>query len=137
MAYGINVYLVPDAPAPDETLDARTAIAHWVAHNAITLTAEQPNKPILLVASGTAGAMMPAVGFSQKASRRPVSGYVVIDGVLPKPGAADWPDAPVTYVRTTSDPGALAAAREAELRGWTVETVSSPATVIREIASQL
>jgi hypothetical protein len=137
MAYGINVYLVPDAPDPGEDLDARTATAHWVAHNAITLTAEQPTKPILLVASGAAGAMMPAVGFSQKASRRPVSGYVVIDGVLPKPGAADWPDAPVTYVRTTSDSGAIAAAREAALRGWTVETVSSPATAIREITNQL
>jgi len=137
MAYGINVYLVPDAPEPGETLDARTSMAHWVAHNAVTLTAEQPTKPILLVAFGAAGAMMPAVGFSQKASRRPVSGYVVIDGALPKPGAADWPDAPVTYVRTTSDAGALTAAREAVLRGWTVETVSSPATAIREITSEL
>ncbi|NQU36014.1 MAG: hypothetical protein HQ526_00275 [Actinobacteria bacterium] len=137
MAYGINVYLVPQAPEPGETLDARTATAHWVAHNAVTLTAERPNKPILLVATGSAGAMMPAVGFSQKASRRPVSGYVVIDGVLPKAGAADWPDAPVTYVRTTADPAAMAAAREAGLRGWTVETVSSPATAIREIAVQL
>jgi hypothetical protein len=137
MAYGLNVFLVPGAPEPGESLDERTATAHWVAHNAITLTAEQPTKPILLVASGDAGAMMPAVGFSQKASRRPVSGYVVINGLLPKPGAADWPDAPVTYVRTSGDAVTVAAAREAELRGWTVETVSSPATAIREITSQL
>lgn len=137
MAYGLNVFLVPAAPEPGEFLDPRTATAHWVAHNAVTLTAEQPTKPILLVASGEAGAMMPAVGFSQKASRRPVSGYVVINGLLPKPGAADWPDAPVTYVRTSDDAVAVAAAREAELRGWTVETVTSPATAIREIASQL
>ncbi len=137
MAYGINVFVVPEAPDPGETLDSRTATAHWVAHNAVTLTAEQPEKPILLVASGAAGAMMPAVGFSQKASRRPVSGYVVVDGVLPKAGAADWPDAPVTYVRTTTDKHAVAAARDAGLRGWTVETTRTPGDVVRHITNEL
>lgn len=137
LAYGVSVFVVPDAAEPEELLDQRTATAHWVAHNAVTLTAAQPEKPVLLVAQGAAGAMMPAVGFSQKASRRPVSGYVVVDGALPKPGAADWPDAPVTYVQTTSDGATKDAAHQAELRGWTVEKNQNAADVIRAIIDSL
>lgn len=137
LAYGVTVFVVPDATSIDEPLDQRSATAHWVAHNAITLTAAQPEKPVLLVAQGAAGALMPAVGFSQKASRRPVSGYVVIDGALPKPGAADWPDAPVTYVQTTSDGATKDAAHQAQLRGWTVEKTQNAADVIRAIIDTL
>ncbi len=131
MAHGVNVYVVPDAPDSDED-DFRTAIAHWVAHNAITLTAAQPEKPIMLVAFGAAGQLLAALGFSQKASRRPVASYVVIDGPIPKPGVTDWPDAPVTYVRTDAadTPGD---ARQAELRGWTVEHSSDIAATLRTI----
>lgn len=131
MAHGINVYVVPDAPKSDGD-DLRTATAHWIAHNAITLTAAQPEKPIMLVAFGTAGQLLAALGFSQKASRRPVASYVVVDGPIPKPGAADWPDAPVTYVGTDTaeTPGE---ARQAELRGWTVEKSSDIAATLRTI----
>ena len=45
----------------------------------------------MLVAFGAAGQLLAALGFSQKASRRPVASYVVVDGSIPKPGAADWP----------------------------------------------
>jgi hypothetical protein len=67
--------------------------------------------------------MLPALGFSQKASRRPVAGYVLIDDQLPKAGTAggaDWPDAPVTYVAT--GPDYADTAHQAELRGWTTFT---------------
>lgn len=140
MAYGVNVYVVPEAPAVDEDLDVRTATAHWVAHNAMTLTADQPERPVLLVAFGAAGALMPALGFSQKASRRPVSGYVVIDGVLPKAGAGDWPDAPITYIATSTDSEVTATAQaardtlhQADLRGWTTEATTEPGIVIRNM----
>lgn len=134
MAYGVKVLLLPEAPPVEEGIDLRTATAHWVAHNAMTLTAAHPEKPVLLVASGTAGSLLPALGFSQKASRRPVAGYVVVDGVLPKAGAADWPDAPVTYIETgAGGDSTREAAREAELRGWTVEKDPDTAAVIRAL----
>lgn len=131
MAHGVNVYVVPDAPDSSET-DLPTATAHWVAHNAMTLTAAQPQKPIMLVAFGAAGQLLAALGFSQKASRRPVASYVVVDGTIPKAGSADWPDAPVSYLHT-EDATIEGPAREAELRGWTVESSSDVAASLRAI----
>jgi len=135
LAYGINTLVIPEAPEPDEELDLRGATANWVAHNAIALSDAQPPKPVLLVASGAAGSLLPALGFSQRASRRPVAGYVVVDGELPKAGAADWPDAPVTYITSANGGGdGDAAAREAELRGWTVVNNNEAAMALLEIA---
>ena len=138
MAYGIPVLLLSEAPAVEEGLDLKTATAHWVAHNAIAIAEAQPERPVLLVASGAAGSLLPALGFSQRASRRPVAGYVVVDGSLPKPGAADWPDAPVTYVATSSpdDADASSIVKQAEMRGWTVETTTDAAAVLRAIATE-
>ncbi len=140
MAYGVNVYVVPQAPPVDQGLDLRTATAHWVAHNAMALTADQPERPILLVAFGAAGALMQALGFSQKASRRPVAGYVVVDGALPKAGAGDWPDAPITYISTSTADDLAATAQaardtlhQAELRGWTTAATTDPGIVIRNM----
>ena len=135
MAYGIKVYIVPDAPPTDPDLDLKTATAHWIAHNAMTLTAAQPERPVLLVAQGSAGSLLRALGFSQKASRRPVSGYIVVDGDIPKAGGGDWPDAPVTYIATAAGqaiPAIADNAHQAELRGWTVEKTDA-ATVIRTL----
>lgn len=131
LAHGVNVLVMPDAPIV-EADDYRTATAQWVAHNAITLTAAQPAKPLMLVAAGNAGQLLAALGFSQKASRRPVASYVVVDGSIPKPGATDWPDAPVTYLIHGSDPS-NEHARQAELRGWTVEKSEDVAASIRTI----
>lgn len=136
MAYGIKVLVVADAPDSSDVADARMATANWVAHNAITLGIEQPEKPVLLVASGAAGSMLPAIGFAQKASRRPVAGYVIIDGMLPKAGAADWPDAPVTYVSTSAAAEPQGLLHQAELRGWTVESDADPAQILRAITSE-
>lgn len=149
VGYGVNTYVVPPPEPADPGLDLKTATAHWVAHIALNLTQAQPTKPILLVAHGAAGQLLPAIGFAQKASRRPVAGYVVIDGQLPKVGAADWPDAPVTFIRTPADSdtksvtaGTLPVAGEAEpqdparvaeLRGWTVYSNTDPVEVLREL----
>ena len=131
LAHGIKVYVVPDAPE-SEGDDLRHATAHWVAHNAMTLTAAQPEKPIMLVAFGAAGQLLAALGFSQKASRRPVASYVVVDGSIPKPGAADWPDAPVTHIATEHSIDGKSA-RQAELRGWTVENATDVAATLRAV----
>lgn len=130
LAHGIKVYVVPDAPDSDDD-DLRHATAHWVAHNAMTLTAAQPEKPIMLVAFGAAGQLLAALGFSQKASRRPVASYVVVNGSIPKPGSSDWPDAPVTYISAHGHDSEHL--RQAELRGWSVEKTDDVAATLRSI----
>jgi hypothetical protein len=105
--------------------DPRTLRAHWVAHLAIALATGGVVAPVLLVLGGTSGALAPALGFSQKASRRAVSGYVLVDAATPSAdsGGADWPDAPVLYV---ASPAADALeVNQARLRGWTVHEVPS------------
>jgi hypothetical protein len=120
--------LVPD-PGPDD--DRRTVNAHWVAHLAIGLATGGAVAPVLLVLIGSAGELAPALGFSQKASRRAVSGYVLVDAVVPpaESRGGDWPDAPVAYLASpAADPLQV---NQARLRGWDVLEVpdGSAATV--------
>lgn len=138
-AYSISIFL-PSAPPPiDAATDERSAATHWVAHIAVELTAALPMPPLLLVATGPAGAHLPALGFSQRASRHPVMGYVMVNASLPRVPAqtVDWPDAPVDVV-TTRDASAesLAAAHLAELRGWTVHAGADAAAVIRTLVGR-
>lgn len=120
-----------DVPDPEPGDDARTARAHWVAHLAIGLATRSARPPILLVLGGESGALAAAVGFSQKAARRAVSGYVLVDAVVPSAESrgGDWPDAPVHYVASSAaDPLEV---NQARLRGWSVHRVPdlSPAAV--------
>ncbi len=123
-----------DDPSPDD--DARTQRSHWVAHLSIALATGNAVAPVLLVVDGTAGAMAPALGFSQKAARRAVAGYVLVDAVVPSfdDRALDWPDAPVVYV--ASPEADEAQTTQARLRGWDVVEVpdTTPATVATAIA---
>ena len=124
-------------PDPDAADDARTQRAHWVAHLSIGLATGGAPAPVLLVLGGESGAMAAAMGFSQKAARRAVSGYVLVDAVVPsaESRAGDWPDAPVHYVASpAADP---LEANQARLRGWSVHEVpdADPATVGAVIAA--
>ena len=126
-----------DVPDPDAADDLRTVRAHWVAHLAIGLAASGAKAPVLLVLGGAGGAMAAAVGFSQRAARRAVSGYVLVDAVVPAADSRvdDWPDAPVHYVASPgSDPLEV---NQARLRGWTVHEVpdAGPTTVGAAIAA--
>lgn len=105
--------ILPAAPDPHE--------AAWVAHVALAIAQVASAEPLLLVAAGEAGRLLPAVGFSQRAARRRVAGYVLIDATLPPAAQMDWPDAPVTYV------GHSEAAR---LRGWDVLDLDPAAAVV-------
>jgi hypothetical protein len=92
---------------------------------------------VLLVLGGESGSMAAAMGFSQKAARRAVSGYVLVDAVVPpaESRAGDWPDAPVHYVASpAADP---LEANQARLRGWAVHEVAdaAPGTVAAVIAT--
>jgi len=125
-----------DVPDPDADDDPRTVRAHWVAHLAIGLATSGAKGPVLLVLGGASGAMATALGFSQKAARRAVSGYVLVDAVVPSADSRidDWPDAPVHYVASpAADP---LEANQARLRGWSVHEVpdADPTTIGTVIA---
>lgn len=120
----------PYVPDPDPADDERTVRSHWVAHLAIGLATGGAQAPVLLVLSGPSGAMAPAVGFSQRASRRAVSGYVLVDAAVPpaESRGGDWPDAPVHYVASpAADPLEV---NQARLRGWTVHEVPDASAAV-------
>lgn len=134
-AAGVAV-LAPDVSDLEDEVAERgiaVATAHWVAELAVALGAARPAEPILLVAHGAGGPMLPALGFSQRAARRSVCGYVLVDGTLPRHGIApDWPDAPVTVlVSAGASDEVRAEALQARLRGWeVVEDADVPAAVV-------
>lgn len=124
----------PDAPTPHPGDDERTVRAHWVAEVAMHLAVTGAQGPLLLVLGGSAGELAPAVGFSQRASRRPVAGYVLVDAATPPVdgGVVDWPDAPVTYLATpAADPLQV---NQARLRGWVVAEVADADEVAAAVA---
>lgn len=117
----------------------------WVPRTAIAissaLTSEPqpaPALPLVLVFTGEHAAFAPYIGFAQRAARRSVIAYVLINPQLPKPGVvSDWPDAPVHVVITpdTAD-HVRALERAAHLRGWPVHT-TDPADIIQAIVTGL
>ena len=114
-------YAVPGAL--DLSADALSD-GEWTARVALAITAASGKftAPLLLVLTGPAAAHAPHLGFAQRSARRAVGGYVLVDPVLPRPGAvSDWPDAPVTVVLTSNaDDDTRSAALGARLRGWEV-----------------
>ncbi|UOE22138.1 hypothetical protein NI17_018715 [Thermobifida halotolerans] len=122
--------------------------SRYVARAALEIAAADPAGPLLLVASGAAGPLLPAIAAAQRAAHRAVAGYVLVDALVPQPGTptraelsaaqqhldppvrppgffteplpmtADWPDAPCGYLRTGD--AYAHPARLAELRSWPV-----------------
>ncbi|MEI2785443.1 MAG: hypothetical protein V9E82_07055 [Candidatus Nanopelagicales bacterium] len=125
-AYGYPVRIVE--AHPDDSGGELDLAGMYVAHCALELAQDPGRPPVVLVVYGGAGRMLAAIGFSQRASRRRVLGYVFVDAELPKAGVADWPDAPVTYI----------GAREAVvagLRGWDVLPGDDVAAELRSVAA--
>lgn len=133
-AHAIPIF-IPVQPAElDDAASARELTANWVAHIAVDLTRARPEMPLLLVAHGESGSRVQALGFSQRASRHAIAGYVFIDAELPVPAGSDWPDAPVDVITTVdASPAATKTARIAALRGWTCHLGADPADVIRDL----
>ncbi len=131
-----SAYAVPGAL--DLSADM-PAVDQWTARVAIGIAsaAEQLTPPLLLVLTGPAAAQAPHLGFAQRSARRAVGGYVLVDPVLPRPGAvSDWPDAPVTVVITVeADEDVRSAALGARLRGWEV-LEGDAASIIAEVAAR-
>jgi hypothetical protein len=133
---GVRI-LAPEVPAGEPGDDARTLSAHWVAHLAVSLATGGAVAPIVLVLDGGAGALTPALGFAQKAARRAVAAYVLVDAATPpaESRGGDWPDAPVWYVATPA--ADELEVNQARLRGWTVVAADdgTPAAVGGAIAA--
>jgi hypothetical protein len=121
---GTGVMVVPAVDYESQD-DDRTKRAHWVAALAVAMSAGAISSPITLVLAGASGALAPAVGFSQRAARRLVIGYILIDAELPTVGGAheDWPDAPVIYLH--SPQAQVLNVNQARLRGWDVVAVAN------------
>lgn len=122
-----SVVLTPgsayDVPGALDLSAEDPAPSEWTARVALGIAAaESLAPPLLLVLSGAAAAHAPHLGFAQRSARRAVGGYVLVDPVLPRPGAvSDWPDAPVTVIVTPrADADTRSAALGARLRGWEV-----------------
>jgi hypothetical protein len=115
--------LAPEVPAGEPGDDERTLRAHWVAHLAVSLATSGAAAPLLLVLAGSAGSLAPALGFAQKAARRAVAAYVLVDAATPpaESRGGDWPDAPVWFVASPAADGLEA--NQARLRGWEVVEV--------------
>ena len=132
--WGIHVVIPHLQPREGaEAADERMGIAAWVSDQAIAITAAHVEGPLILVSSGDANRAVPALGFSQRASRRSVVAYVLIEGPLPDPSRSgrDWPDAPVVLVTSPDADGAPAAA--ARLRGWSI-VEGDPIAAVTSIA---
>jgi hypothetical protein len=143
-SYGLDV-VAPDVP---DVTGAR-----YVARVSLTITATDPATPLVLVAHGTAGPLLPGVALAQRAAHRPVRGYVFIDADLPRPlrhdhdapqndvpMPPDWPEAPCGYLWTHSDrigsSDHAQAAREARLRNWPT-TEHEPPTAVAQSLGEL
>lgn len=113
--------------------DQKLAMAAWVADQAVAITAARVEGPLIVVSSGAANRGIPALGFSQRAARRPVVAYILLDGPLPGPSRSgnDWPDAPVVYVCSAGEIDESTGA--AELRGWRT-LHADPISAITQIA---
>lgn len=67
--------------------ERRPYAVSWLADAARRLLAATPASPLVLVAHGTAGPLLPALARAQRAAGRRVGGYVFADATLPRPGA--------------------------------------------------
>lgn len=116
--------------------------ARYVARASLVIAATAPQMPLVLVAYGSAGPLLPAVAAAQRAAHRRVGAYVFVDAELPMPRRAparghghehgakeetevpvppDWPEAPCGYLGTSYEYALQL--RQAELRGWPARTL--------------
>jgi hypothetical protein len=138
-----------DVVVPEVADDDRPPYAgRYVARAALEIAAAEVKPPLVLVAHGDAGPLLPPIGAAQRAAHRLVGGYVFLDARLPGPGesrpygadeapagvtvrrrdadffaeeppmAQDWPDAPCGYLVTSERHRDQA--RQARMRGWEV-----------------
>ncbi|MFC3998082.1 hypothetical protein ACFOVU_19285 [Nocardiopsis sediminis] len=78
---------------PEITDDDRPPYAaRYIARASLEIAANAPGGPLLLAAAGAAGPLLPGIGAAQRAARRPIAGYLLIDALLPQPGTVTRED---------------------------------------------
>ena len=126
-----NVMVLGDAPGLDDLAVTRVLPPAGEAPLAARVCAEitrlAPTPPLVIVAVGELATLLPAVALAQRAARRQVLAYVLIDPKYPAVSEG-WPDARV-YV--LGSPGVEL--RTAELRGWETGQVTGLRDLILEI----
>jgi thioesterase domain-containing protein len=105
-AAGFTALSIEPVPGPEAAIAARTCAA---------IHASSPTGPLHIVAFGSGAMLLPAIALAQRAARRLVAEYVLVDAEVP-PVTDAWPDARVVvYGQETSS-----AAASGRLRGWDV-----------------
>jgi hypothetical protein len=137
-----------DVVVPEVADDDRPPYGgRYVARAALEIMAAGAKPPVVLVAHGGAGPLLPPIGAAQRAAHRLVGAYVFLDALLPggvatvyaedevpagvtlrtrgadffaedPPLPQDWPDAPCGYLLTSARHHDQA--RQARMRGWPV-----------------
>jgi hypothetical protein len=129
-----NVMVLGDAPGLDDLAVTRVLPPAGEAPLAARVCAEitrlAPTPPLVIVAVGDLATLLPAVALAQRAARRQVLAYVLIDPDYP-PVSEGWPDARV-YVLGSSGVDL----RTAELRGWETGPVTELRDLLLEISTQ-
>ena len=87
----------------------------------------QPESPLVVVAHGSACAVLPAIALAQRAAHRRVDAYVVVEPHAPA-STDTWPDAPVLAVTNDDHTARLAA-----LRGWTTTNDDAVTAILRVV----
>ena len=126
-----NVMVLGDAPGLDDLAVTRVLPPAGEAPLAARVCAEitrlAPTPPLVIVAVGELATLLPAVALAQRAARRQVLAYVLIDPEYPAVSEG-WPDA---RVHVLGSPGVEL--RTAELRGWETGLVTGLRDLILEI----
>lgn len=126
-----NVMVLGEAPGLDDLVVMRVLPPAGEAPLAARVCAEitrlAPTPPLVIVAVGELATLLPAVALAQRAARRQVLAYVLIDPEYPAVSDA-WPDA---RVHVLGSPGVDL--RTAELRGWEI----GPVTILRDLILQI
>lgn len=104
--------------------------APLVARVCAEITRLTPEPTLVIVACGEWAALVPAVALAQRAARRQVLAYILIDPVYPAVSES-WPDARVHVLGTTESD-----LRTAELRGWETGSVTALRELILEISAR-
>jgi len=112
------------ALAPD-TDDSIPLIARVCA--AITRLAPEP--PLVIVAEGRWAELLPGIALAQRAARRRVLAYVLVDPDYPAVSEG-WPDARVHAVGSTGFDLSMA-----RLRGWDTHEVTQARDLVRSIST--
>jgi hypothetical protein len=117
-----------------DDLDALTVVpppgeAPLAARVCAEITRLAPEPPLVIVAAGDQAALLPSVALAQRAARRRVAAYVLVDPQYPEV-CEGWPDARVHVLGSPEF-----ALRTAELRGWETGPVTGLRDVIHDLES--